>query len=340
MTDTPEHDETPNGGGDLLPRNPATPAAPAPASAAAGPRLSRNRKFALLGGTVAVIGLGAIAAPVVAQTITSGDDDRGGKHEQFERALTAKLGVPQEKVDRALTAMQGDRLDQRVDELRQSGALTADQATAIKEKLAGGDVPGALMELRAAMSAQRLDELATAGTITQAQADRVSALIAAGVPVGIKGAQPGKAEGQRPPHAESAEHQQRQLQELQERGVVTAAQVQELAALINAGKTDAAETAIHAAKAAGRIAELVEAGTVTQAQADELAALIKAGMPIGLDGPGRGHGGHGMGGGQHGAGKGGGQHGADGGFDGPPPGGERPGQDSQYQPQSLGGGEA
>jgi polyhydroxyalkanoate synthesis regulator phasin len=276
----------------------------------------------------------------VAQTITSGDDDRGGKHEQFERALTAKLGVPQEKVDRALTAMQGDRLDQRVDELRQSGALTADQATAIKEKLAGGDVPGTLMELRAAMSAQRLDELATAGTITQAQADRVSALIAAGVPVGIKGAQPGKAEGQRPPHAESAEHQQRQLQELQERGVVTAAQVQELAALINAGKTDAAETAIHAAKAAGRIAELVEAGTVTQAQADELAALIKAGVPIGLDGPGRGHGGHGMSGGQHGAGKGGGQHGADGGFDGPPPGGERPGQDSQYQPQSLGGGEA
>jgi hypothetical protein len=47
-----------------------------------------------------------------------------------------------------------------------------------------------------------------------------------------------------------------------------------------------------------------------------------------------------MSGGQHGAGKGGGQHGADGGFDGPPPGGERPGQDSQYQPQSLGGGEA
>jgi polyhydroxyalkanoate synthesis regulator phasin len=185
-----------------------------------------------------------------------------------------------------------------------------------------------------------LDALVTAGTITQAQADRVSALITAGVPVGIKGPQPGKAQGQRPPHAESAEHQQRQVQELQERGVITAAQAQELAALINAGKTDAAETAIHAAKAAARIAELVEAGTVTRAQADELAALIKAGVPIGLDGPGRGHGGHGMGGGQHGAGKGGGQHGADGGFDGPPPGGEQPGQDSQYQPQSLGGGEA
>jgi polyhydroxyalkanoate synthesis regulator phasin len=338
MTDTPQHDETSNGGGDLLPRDPATPTAPA--STPAGPRRSRNRTFALLGGTAAVIGLGAIAAPVVAHTITGGDDERGAKHEQFERDLAAKLGVPQAQVERALEAMQGDRLGQRVDELQQSGALTAEQATAIKSKVASGDVAGALMELRAAMSAQRLDALVTAGTITQAQADQVAALIAAGVPVGIKGPHPGKAEGQRPPHAESPEHQQRQVQELQERGAITAAQAQELDALITAGNTEAAETAIHAAKAAGRIAELVEAGTVTQAQADELAALIKAGVPIGLDGPGRGHGGHGMGGGHQGAGKGGGRHGADGGFGGPQPGGEQPGQDSQYQPQTLGGGGA
>ena len=338
MTDTPQHDETSNGGGDLLPRDPATPTAPA--STPAGPRRSRNRTFALLGGTAAVIGLGAIAAPVVAQTITGGDDERGAKHEQFERDLAAKLGVPQAQVERALEAMQGDRLGQRVDELQQSGALTGEQATAIKGKVASGDVAGALMELRTAMSAQRLDALVTAGTITQAQADQVAALIAAGVPVGIKGPHPGKAEGQRPPHAESPEHQQRQVQELQERGAITAAQAQELDALITAGNTEAAETAIHAAKAAGRIAELVEAGTVTQAQADELAALIKAGVPIGLDGPGRGHGGHGMGGGHQGAGKGGGRHGADGGFGGPQPGGEQPGQDSQYQPQTLGGGGA
>ena len=185
MTDTPQHDETPNGGGDLLPRDPATPTAPA--STPAGPRLSRNRKFALLGGTAAIIGLGAIAAPVVAQTITGGDDERGAKHEQFERDLAAKPGVPQAQVERAIEAMQGDRLGQRVDELQQSGALTAEQATAIKSKVASGDVAGALTELRAAMSAQRLDALVTAGTITQAQADQVATLIAAGVPIGLGG---------------------------------------------------------------------------------------------------------------------------------------------------------
>ena len=339
MTDIPQHDETPNGGGDLLPRDPATPTAPA--STPAGPRLSRNRKFALLGGTAAIIGLGAIAAPVVAQTITGGDDERGAKHEQFERDLAAKPGVPQAQVERAIEAMQGDRLGQRVDELQQSGALTAEQATAIKSKVASGDVAGALTELRAAMSAQRLDALVTAGTITQAQADQVATLIAAGVPVGIKGPHPGKAEGQRPPHAESPEHQQRQVQELQERGAITAAQAQELDALITAGNTEAAETAIHAARDAGQLAQLVAAGTITQAQADQVATLIAAGVPIGLGGPGRGHDGPGRGGERHGEGMGGGHH-RDGGS---PQNGEQQGQDGQpqngqFQPQSLGDGNA
>ena len=94
--------------------------------------------------------------------------------------------------------------------------------------------------------------------------------------------------GDRPHHEESAEHQRHQVEELQEHGAITGDQAKEITALIDAGKTAEAETAIHAAMDAGMLARLVQQKVVTQAQADEVTALIEAGVPIGLGGPGMG----------------------------------------------------
>lgn len=302
-------------------------------------RLSRNRKLAIVGGAAAVIGLGAIAAPVVANTLDDHGRDHDDRHEQFEQELAQKLGVPQEKVDSALKAMQGDRLEQRLGELQQSGALTADQAAGIKAKLASGDVEGAMTELRTAMMTTQVTALVKAGTVTQAQADQITALVKAGVPVGLRVPPPG-ATGDMEQHVESAEHQQEQVQRLQQAGLITAEQAKEINALITAKKTAEAETAIHAAMDAGLLKQLVQDGKVTQAQADQITALQAAGVPIGIGGPGmgghRGH--HGMGGDHHG--KGGDHHDGDhgmGDFDGAPPAdGGQQGQSGGFQPQTYG----
>ena len=255
--------------------------------------LTRNRTIALIGGTAAVVGLGVIAGPVLADGIV-GDDHHEADHEQFEKDLAQKLGVPQSKVDEALRSMQGDRLAQRVAELQRAGTLTADQASAVKAKIAANDVKGALTELRGAIAANELAALVQKGTITQDQADQVASLVKAGAPIGIRGGE------HAPPHAESADHQRHQVQELQQRGAITADQAKAITALIDAGKTADAETRIHAAMDAGMLQQLVERKALTQAQADQITGLIEAGVPIGLGGPGMGgpgghHGGPGMG---------------------------------------------
>ena len=257
--------------------------------------LTRNRTIALIGGTAAVVGLGVIAGPVLADGIV-GDGHHEADHEQFEKDLAQKLGVPQSKVDEALRSMQGDRLAQRVAELQRAGTLTADQASAVKAKITANDVKGALTELRGAIAANELAALVQKGTITQDQADQVASLVKAGAPIGIR-----DGDGPKPPdHAESADHQRQQVQELQQRGALTADQAKAITALIDAGKTADAETRIHAAMDAGMLQRLVERKALTQAQADQITGLIEAGVPIGLGGPGMGgpgdhHGGPGMG---------------------------------------------
>ena len=150
MTDN----NTPNELESWEPAGSSTDETPATGSSRSG----RNKKIAIIGGAAAVIGLGAIAAPVLAQTIT-GHDKEDAEHQQFEKDLAAKLGVPQSKVDDALKSMQGDRLGQRLDQLQQSGALTADQVAAIKAKVASGDLRGAMNEFRTDMMTTQLDAL-------------------------------------------------------------------------------------------------------------------------------------------------------------------------------------
>ena len=303
--------------------------------------LSRNRKIALIGGGAAVIGLGVVAAPVIAKSVP-GLHAEDGDHGEFAKDLASKLGVPQSKVDKALDSMQGDHLARRVDELQSAGRLSTDQASAIKAKIAAGDVQGAFKDLRAAMIGTETAALVKAGTITQDQADQIAALVQAGVPLGLRVPPPG-ATGQKPPqHVESAAHQKSQVQQLQQAGAIDAAKAKEITDLIDAGKTADAETAIHAALDAGMLKQLVKDGVVTQAQADQVAALIAAGVPVGIGGPG----GHGPGDhrpGDHGPGMGGdhdGDHGMGGDMDGdhgmggPPPSDGQ--QGGQFQQQSYG----
>ena len=327
---------------ELQPREPNDPQQAPDAPQGTGRRFSRNKKFAMLGGAAAVIGLGAIAAPVVAQTVTGGNDKDSAQHQQFEQDLAQKLGVPQSKVDGALKQMAGDRLGERIDQLQQSGVLTADQAAGIKAKITSGDPRGAMTELRAALTTSQLDTLTKAGTINQDQADQITALVKAGVPIGLRVAPPGASgDEQRPEHVESAAHQKEQVQRLQQAGLITAAQAGTINDLIAANKTADAEQAIHAAMDAGLLTQLVKDGKVTQAQADQITALIAAGAPIGIggpgmDGPGR-HGGPGMDGDQHG-GMGmdgdhmGGQPPMDGGQQGQSGGS----QSGQFEPQTYG----
>ena len=277
-------------------------------------KITRNRTIALIGGAAAVIGLGVVAGPVLADSVIGGDH-RDADHEQFAKDLAAKLGVPQSKVDDALESMQGDRLGQRIDQLEASGALTADQASSIKAKIAANDVDGALKELRGDLAATQLAALVQKGTVTQDQADQVAALITAGAPVGLRVAPDGS---QPPKHAESADHQRHQVQELQQRGALTADQAKEITALVDAGKTDEAETRIHGAMDAGMLKQLVQRKVVTQAQADQISGLIAAGVPIGIGGPGmdgpgghRGHHGPDMDGDHHGMDMDGDHHGMD-----------------------------
>lgn len=244
--------------------------------------LSRTKRIALIGGAAAAIGLGVVAGPVLADSVM-GDQD--GHHDDFARDLAAKLGVPQSKVDNALESMQGDRLAQRLGELQQSGALTADQVASIKGSIAAGDVDAALKQLRATLTATQLDALVKQGDVTQAQADQVAALVKAGAPIGLR--------MEPKPHTESADHQRHQVQELQQRGALTAEQAAQISALIDAGKTAQAETQLHTAMDTGMLEELVQRKVVTETQAGQIRELMAAGVPIGIGGPG-GHRGPGM----------------------------------------------
>lgn len=261
--------------------------------------MNLNKKTILIGSTAAVAGLAAIAGPALATGAVSlpggGDDDQ--HHEQFAQDLARELGVPQAQVDEALKAMQGDHLSERVDELQADGALTADQASAIKAQIAAGDVDSAMGALRTAMLEGRTAELVETGDLTQPQADQVLALAAAGVPIGVGG--PKGHDGDRPtPTAEQViEHAQHEVEE----GELTAQQAAKVESLAKAGKVDEAMATMMAARTAATAAELVEAGTITQAQADQVIALANAGAPVGFGGPGMGKGGdHGRGhGGDH-----------------------------------------
>ena len=299
--------------------------------------LTRNRKIALIGGSAAVLGLGVIAAPVIAKSVPGLNSDRPG-HDDFAKDLAAKLGVSQSKVDQALESMQGDRLAERVGELQQEGRLTSDQAAAIKAKIAAGDAKGAMQDLRSAMVGAVTADLVKAGTITQDQADQIAALVKAGVPLGLRTPPPGQT-GQQPQHVESPAHQKAQVAELQKAGVIDAAKATEITSLIDAGKTADAEKAIHGALDAGLLAKLVEDKTITQDQADQVAALIAAGVPVGIGGPGMdgpGHHGPGMGG-HHGPDMDGDRHGPDMDGDHGMGGGQQGGsQGGQYQQQSFG----
>ena len=226
--------------------------------------LSRTKGLALIGVAAAAIGLGVVAGPVLADGLMRGGD--GGHHDDFARDLAAKLGVPQSKVDNALESMRGDRLAQRVGELQQAGALTAEQAAAIRATAAAGDIDTALRQLRAALTATQLDALVEKGAVTRAQADQIETLVEAGAPIGLRMAPEA--------HTESADHQRHQVRELRQRGALTADQAARIAELIDAGETAQAETQLHAAMDAGMLQELVQREVVTETQAAQIRDLM------------------------------------------------------------------
>jgi hypothetical protein len=264
-------------------------------------------KKTLLIGAAAAVGATAIGGTAIAATgVASGDDDHQQRAQEFQQELAQRLGVSEAEVAKALQAMHGERLGERVQELVADGALTQPQADAITAQAEAGDVDAAMTALRAAMLGNALPDLVEAGDLTQAQADETQALADEGVPIGIRGIKP--ADGDRP--APTAEHQAEHLERLQDEGAITAQQADEIRALIDAGEADEAEQRIHALMDAERLERLVADGAITQAQADRVQALIDAGAPIGIGGPG-GKGRHG--GGHHGGGHhGDGHHGMDG----------------------------
>lgn len=259
-------------------------------------------KRTILIGAAAAIGVAAIGGTAIAATgIADGTDD--ARHAAFERELAQKLGVPQADVERALGEIHAERTAERLDELVREGRLTQTQADAVQQQADAGDGEAAMRTLRGALLDNALGRMVADGTITQAQADEAAKLAAEGVPIGVRGMKPGHDAD----HAEDADRQVRHLEHLQEEGALTAQQVAQIQALIDAGKADEAEQRIHAAMDARHLAELVEDGAITQAQADRVQALIDAGAPIGIGGPGmhgdRGHHGkgdhHEMGGDHH-----------------------------------------
>lgn len=239
-------------------------------------------KKTILIGAAAAIGVAAIGGTAVAATgIATGDDD--ARHAEFEQQLAEKLGVPQADVERALGEMHAERTTERLGELVADGKLTQAQADAIQQQVDAGQGEAAMQSLRAALLGTALTQLVREGAMTQAQGEEVAKLASEGVPIGVRGMQPGHEERD----ADDPERQARHLEHLQEEDALTAQEATEIQALIDAGKADEAEQRIHAATDAYHLAELVEDGRITQAQADRVQALIDAGAPIGIGGPGK-----------------------------------------------------
>ncbi|MFM7693947.1 MAG: hypothetical protein ACKO7U_06545 [Actinomycetota bacterium] len=260
-------------------------------------------KKTILIGTAALVGVAAIGGTAVAATgIVSDTDD--ARHAEFERELAEKLGVPQADVERALGEMHTERTTERLGELVAAGKLSQAQADAIQQQVDAGQGEAAMQALRAALLGNALTQLVQDGTITQAQGEEAAALASEGVPIGVRGMEPGH-DGR---HADDPERQARHLEHLQEEDALTAQEAAEIQALIDAGKAAEAEQRIHAATDAYHLDELVEDGVITQAQADRVQALIDAGAPIGIGGPGMdgGKGHHGKG--DHGKGDHGDRH--------------------------------
>lgn len=229
-------------------------------------------KKTILIGTATLVGVAAIGGTAVAATgIVSDTDD--ARHAEFERELAEKLGVPQADVERTT---------ERLGELVAAGKLSQAQADAIQQQVDAGQGEAAMQALRAALLGNALTQLVQDGTITQAQGEEAAALASEGVPIGVRGMEPGH-DGR---HADDPERQARHLEHLQEEDALTAQEAAEIQALIDAGKAAEAEQRIHAATDAYHLDELVEDGVITQAQADRVQALIDAGAPIGIGGPG------------------------------------------------------
>ena len=250
-----------------------------------------TKKTILIGATAA-IGIAAIGGTAVAATgIATGDDD--ARHAEFEQELAQKLGVPQADVEAAIEQIHAERTTERLGELVSAGRLTQAQADDIQRQVDAGQGDAAMRALHAALLGNALTQLVREGKITQAQGEEAAKLASEGVPIGIRGLEPGP-DGR---HADDPGHQARQLEHLQEEDALSAQEADEIRALIGAGRADEAEQRIHAAMDAYHLEELVEDGRVTQAQADRVQALIDAGAPIGIGGPGmdggRGH--HGKG---------------------------------------------
>lgn len=253
-------------------------------------------KKTILIGAAATIGVAAIGGTAVAATgIADRDDD--ARHAEFEQELAQKLGVPQADVERAIKEIHGERTTARMGELVADGKLTQAQADGIQRQVDAGQNEAAMQALHAALLGNALTRLVRDGKITQAQGEEAAKLASEGVPIGVRGMEPGP-DGR---HADDPEHQTRHLEHLQEEEALTAQEAQEIRALIDAGKADEAAQRLHAAADAYHLEELVEYGAITQAQADRVQALIDAGAPIGIGGPGmeggkghhgEGHGGH------------------------------------------------
>jgi len=195
-----------------------------------------SKKTMIIGTVAATVGLAAIAGPVLAANIVSPNDQQTQEQQAFEQSLAQKLGVPQANVDKALKAIQGDRLGKRIDELQQAGVLTADQATSIKTEIADGKLPEAMNALMAAMTTKRLDALVAAKTITSDQSTQISALVAAGVPLRVGGPPPGAPQTQTPPDApRDAAQTAEELGALVKDKKITQEQADQVTALVKAG---------------------------------------------------------------------------------------------------------
>jgi len=234
----------------------------------------RSKRNIVIGIVAAGIGLAGIGGPVLASGIGS-NDDQSQRQQEFEQALAAKLGVPQEAVSKPLTEAQAEQLGARIDELAQAGILTPAEATTIKTQITNGDFTQAMRSLRSSSVTQRLDELVTANAISSDQSAQIASLVGAGVPIGIGGPKPGEVT-----RLESAAELTAKVQSGQQAGALSANQATDVTALIAAGRLAEADSALRSALAGQRLDALVAAKAITQEQSNQIAELIDSGAPI------------------------------------------------------------
>ncbi len=236
--------------------------------------MRRSKRNIVIGIVAAGIGLAGIGGPVLASGIGS-NDDQSQRQQEFEQALAAKLGVPQEAVSKPLTEAQAEQLAARIDELAQAGTLTPAEATTIKTQITNGDFVQAMQSLRSSSVTQRLDELVTASAISSDQSAQIASLVGAGVPIGIGGPKPGEVT-----RLASAAELTAKVRRGQQAGALSANQATDVTALIAAGRLAEADSALLSALAGQRLDALVAAKTITQEQSNQIAELIDSGAPI------------------------------------------------------------